>query len=111
LKGGVEFWPLNIQLKRSTDLPFVFNIFIYTESQGEGCYCIVPAGDKHQGYTQAKPEKGQGPENQAKCLLGCGGFSNTGKVRGGVIHRQNCPLKILYRKWSYIGFVSDRCKS
>jgi hypothetical protein len=26
-------------------------------------------------------------------------------------YRQNCPLKILYRKWPYINIVSDRCKS
>jgi hypothetical protein len=31
----------------------------------------------------------------------------------GNVHRQNCPLIILYRKWPYmyIGYISDRCKS
>jgi hypothetical protein len=46
-------------------------------------------------------------------------FSNIPQVaRLGIVipsnsklNRQNGPLKILYRKWPYIDFVSDRCKS
>jgi hypothetical protein len=40
-----------------------------------------------------------------------GDVMNVWHLQPYCIHRQNCPLKILYRELPYIGFVSDRCKS
>jgi hypothetical protein len=60
-------------------------------------YCIKL---EFQGYVTLLPSQAENP-GQWWCTSGSG-------LR---LHRQNCPLKILYRKWPYIDFVSDRCKS